>query len=87
MPSVKGTSRSSRIASLIEQLKEEEEEAREIRRKSADWNFIEKLPPKQRLALEYYIEKGDIWVASRIAGLSVDEFDELRKRAKVPHVV
>jgi hypothetical protein len=36
------------------------EEAREIRRRSADWGFIETLPPKLRAALKYYIETGDI---------------------------
>ncbi len=64
----------------------EEAEAREIRRKMADWKFIESLPPRLREALKYYIEKGDIYVASRIAGLSVEEFNELRIRARIPNV-
>ncbi|MCC6056056.1 MAG: hypothetical protein LM583_05215 [Desulfurococcaceae archaeon] len=63
-----------------------EEEAREIRRKEADWKFIESLPPRFRIALKFYIETGDLYVASRIAGLSVEEFNELRKRARVPNV-
>ena len=62
------------------------EEAREIRRKSADWGFIETLPPKLRAALKYYIETGDLYVASRIAGLTVEEFNELRKKAGIPNV-
>jgi len=58
-----------------------EEEARELRRRFADWDFISRQPPKVREALKYYIEKGDLYVASRIAGLTVDEFNELRIRA------
>lgn len=62
------------------------EEARELRRKHADWAYIESQPPKLRAALRYYVETGDIYVASRIAGMSVGEFDELRRRAKIPSV-
>ncbi|ABP95254.1 MULTISPECIES: hypothetical protein [Metallosphaera] len=53
---------------------EQEREAREMRRKSADWNFIKSLPPKLRIALEYYVDSGDFRGASRIADMSVDEF-------------
>lgn len=63
-----------------------EEEAREIRRKMADWNFIEKQPPRIREALKYYIEIGDLYVASRIAGVTVEEMNELRKEARIPNV-
>jgi hypothetical protein len=62
------------------------EEAREIRRRSVDWGFIETLPPELRAALKYYIETGDLYVASRIAGLTVEEFNELRKKAGIPNV-
>jgi len=62
------------------------EEARRLRRERADWRFIESLPPKLKAALKYYIETGDIYVASRIAGMSVDEFNELRIKARVPSV-
>ncbi len=63
-----------------------EEEARELRRKEADWKFIEAQPPRLRAALKFYVETGDLYVASRIAGLSVEEFNELRKRARIPNV-
>jgi len=65
---------------------EREEEARKMRRESADWEFINSLPPRQRAALMYYIETGDLYVASRIAGTTMEEFNELRIRAKIPHV-
>ena len=63
-----------------------EEEARKIRRKSADWKYIESLPARLKFALKYYIETGDLYVASRIAGLTIEEFNELRKKARVPNV-
>ncbi|MFP3200572.1 MAG: hypothetical protein RXQ56_10195 [Thermoproteus sp.] len=63
-----------------------EEDPREVRRRSADWAFIESLPPRLREALKYYIEAGDMYVASRIAGLTVEEFNELRIRANIPNV-
>ena len=63
-----------------------EEEARELRRRFADWDFISKQPPKIREALKYYIEKGDLYVAARIAGLTVEEFNELRIKAGIPNV-
>uniref|UniRef100_A0A7J3X788 PaREP6 n=1 Tax=Thermofilum pendens TaxID=2269 RepID=A0A7J3X788_THEPE len=63
-----------------------EEEARELRRKEADWEFIESQPPRIKAALRFYVETGDLYVASRIAGLTVEEFNELRKRARIPNV-
>ena len=63
-----------------------EEEARELRRRFADWGFINKQPPRIREALKYYVEKGDLYVAARIAGLTVEEFNELRVRAGIPNV-
>jgi len=66
--------------------REDVDEAKRVRREHADWDFIEKQPPKIKAALKYYIETGDMYVASRIAGLTVDEFNELRVRAKIPNV-
>jgi len=68
----------------IEELKAIEEWGRRVRREKANWEFIRKLPSKLRRALEYYIETGDPYVASRIAGLKVEEFNELRIKAGVP---
>jgi hypothetical protein len=70
----------------VEDVFEAFREARELRRRHADWEFIERLPPKLKAALLYYIETGDIYVASRIAGMSVAEFNELRIKARVPSV-
>ena len=68
------------------EIAEEEREARELRRRFADWEFISKQPPKIREALKYYIEKGDLYVAARIAGLTIEEFNELRIKAGIPNV-
>ena len=70
----------------LEKWRKLEGEAKEIRRREADWKFIESLPPKLRAALKYYVEAGDLYVASRIAGLTIEEFNELKKRAGIPNV-
>ncbi len=64
-----------------------EREAREIRRRYADWEFIEKQPPRLRAALKYYVETGDIRRAAKLAGLKLEDFRELLRRANVPVVV
>ncbi|MCC6039999.1 MAG: hypothetical protein LM563_02155 [Thermofilum sp.] len=74
------------MEAVVEKWRRLEEEARELRRKEADWKFIEAQPPRLRAALKFYVETGDLYVASRIAGLSVEEFNELRKRARIPNV-
>ncbi|MFZ8794552.1 MAG: hypothetical protein ACO2O2_11810 [Acidilobaceae archaeon] len=65
---------------------EDLEEAREIRRRYANWDYIKKQPPRIRVALEYYVETGDLYVASRIAGVTIEEFNELRIKAGIPNV-
>ncbi|MGC9104401.1 MAG: hypothetical protein ACP5JF_06395 [Candidatus Methanodesulfokora sp.] len=70
----------------IERWRKLEEEAREIRRKEADWSFINSQPPRIKAALTFYVETGDMYVASRIADMSIEEFNELRKRAGIPNV-
>jgi len=70
----------------LEKWRKLEEEAREIRRREANWKFIENLPPKLKIALKFYVETGDLYIASRIAGLTIEEFNELRKRAGIPNV-
>jgi len=62
------------------------EEARRIRREMADWEYINKQPPRIREALKYYIETGDLYVASRIAEVCIEEFNDLRIRARIPNV-
>jgi hypothetical protein len=60
-------------------------EAREIRRKCANWEFIRSQPPKIRIALEYYVETGDFRTAARMADMAVDEFVNMAKdQANIP---
>jgi len=74
----------------VSSLKEYEKwfkEAREIRRKSADWDFINRQPEPIRSALIVLVETGDLWVAAKIAGMKLDDFNELRLKAKIPIVI
>ncbi|MGC9104270.1 MAG: hypothetical protein ACP5JF_05690 [Candidatus Methanodesulfokora sp.] len=71
---------------VVDELRRRAEEARDIRRRRADWKFINSQPPRIRAALTYYVEKGDLYVASRIAGVSMEEMNELRIRAGIPNV-
>jgi predicted HTH domain antitoxin len=41
------------------------------------------LPPRLRVALKVFIETGDLWRASRLAGMKLEEFDELRRKAGI----
>jgi len=63
------------------------EEARRIRREMADWDYINKQPPRIREALKYYIETGDIRRASKLAGLEIEEFREMLRKARIPIIV
>jgi len=72
-----------KIAEWIERFKE----AREIRRKYANWEFIKSQPPRLRAALEYYIETGDYRTAAKIAGMAIDEFVDFAKdKANIPTI-
>jgi hypothetical protein len=71
---------------MMEELENRFKEAREIRKKMANWDFINSQPPKLRAALVYYVEKGDLYVASRIAGITMEEMNELRIKAGIPNV-
>jgi len=72
------------IPEAVKQLIEEEREAREIRRKHADWDFINRQRPLIRNALIYYIKTGDIRRACKMARMNIDAFRELLRKAKIP---
>ena len=57
---------------------------RDVRTKEADWEEIEKLPPKLKAAVKLYIETGDLRLAQKLSGLSLEEFVQLLRRVKVP---
>jgi len=64
-----------------------DKEAKELRRRLADWEFIRSQPPRIRAALEYLVEDDDLYVASRIAGIKIEEMNMLRKKANIPRVI
>ncbi|MEJ2772135.1 MULTISPECIES: hypothetical protein [unclassified Stygiolobus] len=71
----------------LEEWIERFEEARELRRKYADWNFIKSQPERIKIALEYYVETGDYRGAAQMAEMAVDEFVNIAKeKAKIPTV-
>jgi len=69
---------------LAKALKELEHEAREIRAKSADWEYIEKQPDPLKAALRLLVETGDLRLVAHIAGIPLDEH---RIKAKIPLVL
>jgi len=52
-----------------------------------DWAAIERLPPKLKAAVKLFIETGDLYKAAKLAGMTLDEFNELRLRLRIPKVV
>ena len=74
---------SADLEKLVREWGEEDRELRELRRRSADWRYIESLPPRVREAIELYIETGDLWLAAKLAGMSEDEFNEVRIKAGI----
>ncbi|AFA39966.1 PaREP6 [Pyrobaculum oguniense TE7] len=69
--------------SLLDWLLEREKELREERRRAADWEYINGLPPPIRGAVELFIETGDLRLAQRLSGLSLEEFIDVLRRARV----
>jgi len=55
--------------------------------KTLNMKFVNNLPAKQREALLLYINTGDTYLAMRLSGLKIDEFNELVRRAGIPVVV
>ncbi|MGB9704539.1 MAG: hypothetical protein ACPL3C_03740 [Pyrobaculum sp.] len=62
---------------------EREEEAREMRRREANWKFINGLPPRVRAAVVLFIETGDLRLSQRLSGLGLEEFIEVLREAGV----
>jgi len=48
---------------------------------------LESYPEPIRSAPKCFVELGDMRLAAKIAGLSIDEFNQLRTQAKIPVVV
>ncbi|MFQ6120237.1 MAG: hypothetical protein ACE5KE_10175 [Methanosarcinales archaeon] len=72
---------------LIKKWEKEDEEYRKIRMEHANWEYIEKQKPRIKSALKYYAKTGNLRLSAKIAGVTVDEMNELRKKADIPLVV
>ncbi|MFP3168546.1 MAG: hypothetical protein RXR01_05500 [Thermoproteus sp.] len=67
----------------LRELAEREQEARELRRREADWKYIDSLPPRIKAAVKLFIETGDLRLSQRISGLGLEDFVEHLRRANV----
>ena len=56
------------------------QEEREVRLAEVDWEGVSRLPPRVRAAVKLFIETGDLYKAAKLAGMTLDEFNELRLR-------
>jgi len=61
--------------------------AGELRRKEADWAYIESRPEPLRTALGILVETGDLWYAAALTGVDLEGLNEERIRARIPIVV
>ncbi|RLE89709.1 MAG: hypothetical protein DRJ49_02150 [Thermoprotei archaeon] len=68
---------------LLEEWRKADEEARRIRRESADWNFIEKQPELIKTALKLLVETGDLKMISKLFDIPLSELNDLRLKAKI----
>ncbi|WP_054857817.1 hypothetical protein [Vulcanisaeta sp. JCM 16159] len=71
------------MSDVIRELEERERELREMRRREADWDFINSLPPRIRSAVVLFIETGDLRLAQRLSGLGLEDFVDILRRARV----
>ncbi|GAB6947779.1 hypothetical protein JCM16161A_19090 [Vulcanisaeta sp. JCM 16161] len=71
------------MSDIIRELEERERELREMRRREADWDFINSLPPRVRSAVVLFIETGDLRLAQRLSGLGLEDFVDILRRARV----
>lgn len=73
--------------SSLREYEEWAREAREIRRRRADWEFIESQPEPVKTALKLLVETGDLKLAALIAGMKLGDFNDLRIKARIPMVI
>jgi len=63
------------------------EKARELRRKSADWAYIESRPEPLKTALKLLVETGDMKLVAMMYSLPLDVLNEERLKAGIPLVL
>ena len=72
---------------ILKKWRLEDEEARAIRRKHADWEFINKQPEPIKTALILLVESGDLKMASKLFSISLSKLNQMRLKAKIPLVL
>ncbi len=77
---------SERRKRILREFQEDEAEARKIREEEAGWEYINRQPPNIKETLIAFIRCGDLYVASIIAQMTINEFNEFRIKAKIPVV-
>jgi hypothetical protein len=71
------------MSDILRELEEREKEVAQMRRQNADWNYINKLPPRVRAAVILFIEKGDLRLSQKLSGLDLEDFIETLRKARV----
>ena len=62
-------------------------EGAELRRRSADWAYIESRPEPLRTALKLLVETGDVKLVSAVTGISPETLECERIEARIPRLV
>ena len=75
------------LEELVEGWRREDEEAREARRRSADWSYIERQKEPIKTALKLMVETGDLRLTSKLTGVSIDKLNKIRMKAKIPLIL
>ncbi|MEM1545436.1 MAG: hypothetical protein QXY40_01835 [Candidatus Methanomethylicia archaeon] len=57
---------------------------RDIRRREADWSYINSLPIRIREAVILFIEMGDLRLAQHIARMELEDFLDILRKARIP---
>ena len=61
-----------------------EEFERDIRRREADWSYVNSLPIRIREAVILFIEMGDLRLAQHIARMELEDFLDILRKARIP---
>jgi len=78
---------SNSLEELVEGWRREDEEAREARRRSADWSYIERQKEPIKTALKLLVETGDPRLTSKLTGVGIDKLNKIRIKAKIPLIL
>jgi hypothetical protein len=62
-------------------------EGKELRRRSADWAYIESRPEPLKTALKLLVETGDVKLVSAVTGIPVEALECERIEARIPRLV